>query len=157
MQAISSSTNRYFTSLKPFCSNLQLWLEFYSFCQTLIFIVSEVSGTCLKLYTCVDKDNIDRCILYTLKKTKLHVNSSFRTIQYNELSVPRSVKGESFFLTWELPATAEGRQRVLAAFCLFLVPQLRKGSLSGAFLAWSVLFSSMAKQIREYVFCIPTE
>lgn len=93
--------------------------------------------------------------IYILNKS--YINRYFWKIQYNELSEFKSVKGESFFLTWELPATAEGRQSVLAAFCLFLVPQLRNGSFSGAFLVWSILSSSMAKQIKEYVFCIPIE
>lgn len=78
--------------------------------------------------------------------------------QYKELSVFRSVKGDkSFFLVGELPVTADGRQSVLAAFCLFFVLQLKKDSLGVTFFALSVLSSSMAKQIKEYVFCIPTE
>lgn len=63
----------------------------------------------------------------------------------------------SFFLIAEDPLTAEGRQRVLAAFCLFLVPQLKKDGLGVTFLALSFLSSSMARHIREYVFCIPAE
>lgn len=76
--------------------------------------------------------------------------------QYKELSVFR--KGDkSFFLVGVLPVTSEGRQSVLAAFCLFFILQLKKDGLGVTFFALSVLSSSMAKQIKEYVFCIPTE
>lgn len=71
------------------------------------------------------------------------------------------LKGEgSFFLIWGPATPTDGRHKVLADFCLFLlVPQLKKESFFEIFLVLSVLSSSssMAKQIMEYVFCIPTE
>ena len=72
--------------------------------------------------------------------------------QYKELSVLRRLKGEeSFFLTGGIVTPTDGRHRVLADFCLFLlVPQLRNESFFETFLVLSVLSStSMPKQIME--------
>lgn len=63
------------------------------------------------------------------------------------------LKGEgSFFLIWGPATPTDGRHKVLADFCLFLlVPQLKKESFFEIFLVLSVLSSSssMAKQIME--------
>lgn len=72
--------------------------------------------------------------------------------QYKELSVLRRLKGEeSFFLTGGLETPTDGRHRVLADFCLFLlVLQLKNESFFEIFLVLSVLSStSMPKQIME--------
>lgn len=72
--------------------------------------------------------------------------------QYKELSVLRRLKGEeSFFLTGGTATPTDGRHRVLADFCLFLlVPQLRNESFFETFLVLSVLSStSTPKQIME--------
>lgn len=72
--------------------------------------------------------------------------------QYKELSVLRRLKGEeSFFLTGGLATPTDGRHRVLADFCLFLlVLQLKNESFFEIFLVLSVLSStSMPKQIME--------
>lgn len=71
--------------------------------------------------------------------------------QYKELSVLRRLKGEeSFFLTGGLETPTDGRHRVLADFCLFLlVLQLKNESFFEIFLVLSVLSSSMPRQIME--------